>query len=771
MLQTLRAPTLPDRGAQPPAPGADYISPEELLKIFTGFLHRQYRVIGVAFLLIMALAAVYLYTTPPSFTAVAKLMIDSRKVQLFQKESQQMVLGDDSWSVDSQVEILQSENVGLAVIKDLHLTEDAEFVAPSDGLFRTIMGLVSNPLELFKIFTGGSSEEQPSEFALTRAALGRLQSQLTISRAGLTYVINIGFRSHDPQRAAQVANALAEAYIVDQLESKYEATRRAGTWMRDRIKELRDQSTNAERAVVDFKVKNNIVAASGKLMNEQQLSEQNSSLIQARAQTAEAKAKLDRIEEILRSGVAVPDATVTDSLRNDVINKLRSQYLDYSRKEAEYSVKYGAGHLAVVNLRSQMREIRKVIVDELGRIAQTYRSDYEIAKAREESISKSLADIVLVSQTANQAQITLRELESSAQSYRALHDNFLQRYMESVQQQSFPITEARLITTATPPMGPSNPRTKLILMVAAAGGVIVGAGLGLLRDIADRVFRTSDQVASILHTDCIAVLPKVKGPVTVRPQPRTDYGGLEHRIIKRDQSLFWAVIDSPFSRFAESIRAIKIAADLNRSVKGSKVLAFTASLPNEGKSTIAMALAQSIANVGGRVILLDADLRNPGLSRKLIPEAKVGLLEVLANQVRIEDALCVDPDTRLVFLPAVVNERMAHSSEVLACERTKILFERLRQSYEYIIVDLPPLAPVVDVRAMTHLVDSFVFVIEWGRTKIDVVERALRMAPGVYDNLLGVVLNKADLNLLGRYESHCRDYFYNRHYARYGYVD
>src|SRR5262249_33819436 len=200
-------------------------------------------------------------------------------------------------------------------------------------------------------------------------------------------------------------------------------------------------------------------------------------------------------------------------------------------------------------------------------------------------------------------------------------------------------------------------------------------------------------------------------------QPRTDYGGLEHRIIKRDQSLFWEVIDSPLSRFAESIRAIKIAADLRRSVEGSKVLAFTASQPNEGKSTAAMALAQSIASVGGRVLLLDADLRNPGLSRTLIPEARVGLLEVLANEVKIEDALCVDPDTRLVFLPAVVNERMAHSSEVLACESTRILFERLRRAYEYIIVDLPPLAPVVDVRAMTHLIDSFVFVIEWGRTK------------------------------------------------------
>ena len=132
MLQTFKVPTLPYRGAQ--TPGPDYASLEELFRIFTGFLHRQYPVIIAAFLLIMTLAAVYLFTTPPSFTAFAKLMIDSRKVQVFQQQS---VLGDippDTWSVDSQVEVLLSENVALAVIKDLHLTEDPEFVAPDDGL-------------------------------------------------------------------------------------------------------------------------------------------------------------------------------------------------------------------------------------------------------------------------------------------------------------------------------------------------------------------------------------------------------------------------------------------------------------------------------------------------------------------------------------------------------------------------------------------------------------------------------------------------------------
>src|SRR5215471_11727738 len=621
MFQTLKTPTLIDRGAQTPAPGQgfDHLSLDELFKIFTSFLHRQYRVIVVAFLSMVALAAVYLFTTPPSFTAIAKLLIDSRKVQLFQQQS---VLGDtpaDPWSIDSQVEILLSENVLLPVIKELHLTEDPEFVAPDDGLFSTIKGRVLNlPATIMGLVVNpsGSSEGQPSEeFALTRAAIGRLQSHLTISRSGLTYLINIGFRSHNPQRAAQVANAVAEAYVNDQLQAKYQATRRAGTWMGDRIKELRDQVTSAEHAVVDFKTKNNIVAVGGHLlMNEQQLSELNSSLSKARADTAGAKAKLNRIDEILRSGAEIPDATVADSLQNQVINGLRSQYLDYSRKEAEYSAKYGAGHGAVLNLRRKMHETRRVIFDELGRIAQTYQSDYEIAKAREESISKSLADIVSQSQTTNQAQIALHDLESSAQTYRTLHDDFLRRYTEAVQQQSFPITDARLITTATRSLGPSNPRTKLILMVASAGGLILGFGLGLLRDITDRAFRTNDQVASILNTDCIAVLPKVKGPMRLpSPQSGRAYAGLEHRIIRRDQSPFWAVVDSPLSRFAESIRAIKVAADYNKSSEGGKVLAFTAALPNEGKSTVAMALAQSIATVGGRVLLLDADLRNPVL--------------------------------------------------------------------------------------------------------------------------------------------------------------
>jgi polysaccharide biosynthesis transport protein len=248
----------------------------------------------------MALAFVHLFTTPPTFTAQAKLLIDSRKVQVFQRQS---VLGEippDPWSVDSQVEVLQSENVALAVIKDLHLTEDPDFMAPRGGLVSAIMGSV------FSLFAS-SGRGPPSESALTRAAIARLQSGLSVGRVGMTYIIYINFRARNPERAAQIANAVAEAYIIDQLEAKYQATRRAGIWMQDRIRELREQASTAARAVVDYKTKNNIVDTGGKgLMNEQQLSELSSSLVQARAQTAETKAKLNRIDEIMQRAWTCP---------------------------------------------------------------------------------------------------------------------------------------------------------------------------------------------------------------------------------------------------------------------------------------------------------------------------------------------------------------------------------------------------------------------------------------------------------------------------------
>jgi succinoglycan biosynthesis transport protein ExoP len=781
MLQINKSRLVPEQAPS----DSEFVSPAELYAAVVGFVRRQFSVIVFVALFTLALGAVYLFTAPPRYTGQAVLVIDTHNSKLFQAESPFGDLPMDSATVDTQIEIIKSQNIALSVIKDLHLTEDPEFISPRAGFLATIIGFVTNTLTgaiadvlTFGVPSGEKATNEPSpEFRLMQSALGTFESHLAVKRVGLTYAIDIDFQSLSPDRAAQIANAVADAYVVDALEAKYQTTRRAAIWLQDRLKELREESANAERAVIDYKTKNNIVDTGGRLMNEQQLAEINSALIQARAMTAEAKARLDRVQQILVAGdidpTAAAAATVTDTLHSDVITKLREQYLEYDARASDWTTKYGATHLAVVNLRNQMRELRRSIFQELQRIAETYKSDYEIAKTREDSVQKSLNQIITESQTTNVAQVTLHDLQSSAESYRSLYDNFLQHYMESVQQQSFPVTESRLITQATRPGGKSSPKSTLILEIATLGGLILGAGFGMLREISDRVFRTTAQVAEHLQADCISVIPMMRGSPkpssSEEPAASADPSG--PRSITRDQSLLWTVADSPLSRFAESIRGIKVAADLANVLKANKVIGITSSLPNEGKSTVAISLAELIAAGGGRAVLVDCDLRNPSLSRKLTPQAKAGLLAVISGNSNLDDVLWTEPATGLGFLPAVLPSRLANSSEILASQATRTIFEKLRAAYDYVIVDLSPLAPVVDVRAMTHLVDSFVFVVEWGRTKIDVAEHALGGARGVYENLLGIVLNKADMNVFGRYESYRGNYYYNRYYARYGYTD
>jgi succinoglycan biosynthesis transport protein ExoP len=766
----------------------------------------------------LALGAVFLFTEPPQYTATALLIIDSHKAQLFQQQSSPMGVDMpiDSAEVDSQVEVLKAENIALSVIKDLHLTDDPEFVGPRGGIFTSLIQAV---VYLF------GARELPSEYERTREAVDRFEHYLNIKRINMTYVIEIDFSSLSPERAAQIANATADAYVVDSLEAKYQSSRRAASWLQDRLKELREQASAADRAVVDFKQQNNIVDTGGRLLNEQQLAELNSALVVARANTAEAQAKVERVNQILQLENGTTDfentATVTDSLHDDVITRLRSQYLDLAAREADWATRYGQNHLAVINLRNQMEEIRHSIDDELHRIAETYKSDLDISKSREDSIQQSLNGIVSDSNSTNQAQITLRDLEATSESYRAMADNFLQAYMQSVQQQSFPITESRLITTASPPLHKSYPKAPIVLAISLFIGLMFGLGAGYWRDVSDRVFRTTNQVEERLHVACIAMLPRIKTDVSpspasgqdkdifsstltkirefilslvvsqpfrrfaeaaerVLPQARRSTYGLSERHDEKDIEPVVAgqaqdaplsyVIEHPLTRFSEAVRSIKVAADLAAITRSNKAIGITSTFPREGKTTIAASLAFLIGRSGSRVLLVDGDMRHPSLSNKLAPEATVGLVEVLSGKASVDDVVFIHEASGTHILPAVVKTRVANSSDLLASGAARSLFEKLRNAYDYVIVDLPPMAPVVDVRATTQLVDSYVFVVEWGQTKIDAVEHTLEAATVIHENLLGVVLNKVDLAAQNRYESYHGSYYY-KYYAKYGYAD
>jgi polysaccharide biosynthesis transport protein len=764
MLQTDRVHDAAYGEAGPAVPKPDSVS--EMFEFIIGFVRRRLVIILFALVLVTALGEVLVIKIlPAKFAATATLIIDTRKYEMFQHTT---MVGDTSFdqaAIESQLEILKSENIALTVIRKLQLADESEFGKPKPGMLGSLL------------LTFTDSHEQPaSEFSRERRALAVFGGNLTVRRLGPTYVIEITFRSFDAARAAEIANTVGEAYILEQLEGKYEATKRASDWLQDRLKQLGEQASVAQRAVIEFKSSNNIVdAGNGRLVSEQQLTDLNGQLTVARQRASEASVRLARVQEILGSDAedAAINAAITDALKNDVVTKLRTQYHELSNREQEWSQRYGRNHLATVNLRTQLNEIRNSIRDELKRVAEAYRSDLQIAKKSEESLEHDIAQAMSQADTTNQARVSLRELESSAQSYRSLYDNFLQRYMESVQQQTFPITDARLITRATAP-GQRDFRKPMVAGAAVpVGGLLIGVALAFLRELRDRVFRTAAQVETSLRTNCLALVPLMKSAETksALPARNAELGSIAQRTIMRGSGPIWTAIDSPFSRFADAMRSIKVAADLNAVIKSNRVIGFTSSLPDEGKSTVAASFAQIIAQSGSRVILVDCDLRNPSLTRLLAPNASVGFLDVISGKSTLGEVIWTDPSTNMAFLPAVLKSRLAHSAEVLGSDGTRNLINALRREYEYVVVDLSPLAPIVDVRATTRLFDSYVFVIEWGRTKIDVVLRAFEGAEGVYDNLLGAVLNKTNLKRLSQYDSRLADYYGNKRYGRYGYLD
>jgi capsular exopolysaccharide synthesis family protein len=273
----------------------------------------------------------------------------------------------------------------------------------------------------------------------------------------------------------------------------------------------------------------------------------------------------------------------------------------------------------------------------------------------------------------------------------------------------------------------------------------------------------------MLHIPCISLVPLLKDAEPKQLHEHADKASDQGMIVRRS-GVYWAASDMPLSRFAESIRSIKLAVDLNVTNSSNKVVGITSSLPNEGKSTITAALAQLMAHAGARVILVDCDLRNPSLSCNLAPHASVGLVEVISGECPLDEAICKDPKTNLSFLPTVKKQPLFHTCEMLSAATTKQLFDHLRATYDYVVVDVSPLAPVVDVRATAPLIDCLILAIEWGRTKTDVVQHALHTAPSLHTALIGVVLNKTDMQAIRRYDNYHNDYYSNKHFARYGYT-
>src|SRR5229473_737255 len=705
------------------------------------FLGRQWRLIALVTGLSIVLGASYVAISPSKYTAQADMIIDTKKVTWTQTEMASENRNVEDASVESEIETTKSEKVAEAVIRRLHLTEDPEFVGAGSGLRRRVFSL-------FKL--GSGPEQEPSNDELMRRVVGSVKDNLRVTRLGRSYIEQIAYTSLDRDKAAKIANAFADAYIEDQLQAKFEATRRASAWLEQRIGELRQQASNAYKEVQDFKSENSIIiGVDGKLASEVELDQLGIALAKARADTSQARAKLDRISRVLeqrsdKESFNIPDPVVTDALSNPVITKLRQQFLDDQNKESEWSARYGADHTAARNLRAEMAALQRAIWDEISRIAESYKSELQIAKSQEESIDKRMIEVFQKSDAARQSQVRLRELETAANTYRGIYETFLSRFTQSVQQQSFPSTEARVVTVASPPSSRSSPKLGLTLALAA----ISGLGLGLLsafgREQMNRQIHTRAELESLLGTSCLAVLPAFaqKKPVLRKLRGAT-----------RESSAFRQISEvAPFSATAEALRYIKVAIDLHPT--GGKIIAIVSALPGEGKTTVAAGFAAFMAKSGARTLLIDADLRNPTLTRSLGYNDAPGLLDMVADKSPFDDLVISDSKHKFDFLSSSTRIKASNSSDILNSPSMKQMLKAAKNDYDYVLVDLPPILPVVDVKAVAHLFDAFVLVVEWGSTSTDEIVKAVGASSIVSERLLGAVLNKADEAVMRRFEGY-----------------
>ncbi|MDB5562839.1 MAG: ptk [Hyphomicrobiales bacterium] len=734
-----------------------------------GIIRRQWKVVLIITIVGTLLGFTYLWFATPFYKASSEVLIDQTNAGLTAQITGNTDPSQADAAILSQVELFGSVNVAAAAVDALHLGDNKQFLASSKTLKNQMLSIFK---PLFAVFSHPkpTSSAAPTGPALSPAeaarqqAIGIVQSNTNVTRVRGTYLLQVDYTDADPVLASAIANALAEGYLSDQLNSKYAATRRASDWLQQRITELSRESLAADVAVQNFRAANNLVTANGQLISDQQVAQLNTGLVAAQNATATAKAKVDQIQAVLAADD--PNALVTAALDSPLINSLRKSYLETAKRESDFVALVGDNHVQTIRLKAEMAQYQSQIKEELTRIGAGYQSDYQVALAHEQSQRDALTQATQSTPTSNATLAKLNELQLQDQSVKGLYQSFLQNYQEATQRTSFPIAEARIVTAATVPGTPSSPVAWLVLAAGTFLGGIVGVGVGGMREFNDRFVRTVDHLRSGVGMEYLGMVPLLNAKAETKPKSAGQHL-LPHRVADLSGSIYNYAVEHRMTQFAETLRSAKVAADLGLADTKSKVIGLVSLLPGEGKTTLCYNFASLVASTGASTLIIDADLRRPSLSRTVAPHCEAGLIEAVLGKVSMQQAMFLDPATGLNVLPIAIGAGALKSSDLLGSGAFADLLEEARQHYDYVILDLPPVAPVVDARAVSPHVDAFVLVVQWGSTSRQFLQSTLRAEPRIAEKCIGTILNKADMRKLSLYKTPGSSESYMAEYSAY----
>ncbi len=406
----------------------------ELVRI----LRRRWRLLAAVPAVLLAFALIYVVAATTRYTATSTVLVDPRRANVVDNTQQVLTnFGTDDATIESQALLIQSVAILQRVVEKLKLTEDPEFI-PQPSILDPIKRLFAS--------SGPASGASPQDAAKARS-VEILQKRMKVTRQGTTFLVDIDVSSEQPQKAARIANAIADGYFEEQIRAKYDATKIAATWLNSQIEGLKSRVLASEQAVEKFRADNNLSVAQGVTVNDQQITDLNNKLIAARVQTAEARAKSDQVKQLAKSGA--DPGSISAAISSDMITKLRTQYADIAKNVADLSSKYGPRHPLVTNVRAQLQDTQRLINEEIKRIVDSTQHDYDVAQSREASLQQSLDQLQGVSTSSGQAQVRLHELQREAEANRTLYESYLARYKDTSAQESLEMPDSRVVTRAS----------------------------------------------------------------------------------------------------------------------------------------------------------------------------------------------------------------------------------------------------------------------------------------------------------------------------------
>jgi polysaccharide biosynthesis transport protein len=704
------------------------------LRQYLNFLWRHWIFIASVTGLALLLAVINLARTIPLYTATSQVLLEQpEKAPLGTSSAPSYSYYYNQTLLENQLAIIRSDPLLRRVVL-------------KERLARPSTATAKEPQSKYSPKDDPTAADDESIIN----AVNMLRGALRVSRSGQAQVLTISVTWKDPTRAAQLANAVANAYVVNQLDARFESAKQASGWLSDRLVELRQELRHSEEAVATFREEHGLTSRGPTVaLNDQQLAELNTKLIAARADVAEKKARVDFLADVA-AGKKTLDA-LPDSLQaagqSGIMGALRAKLADASQRQADLLARYSGRHPAVVNVAAEKRDIERSIAAETQRMIQMVNGEYTLAKARLAATEQAMQEATGQGGLSYEDSVRLRELERTAAVNKSLFEDFLQKAKISEEQSTFRAREARVIMPAQKG-GQTSPNRKRVLLMALTIGLGLGVGGAFAMEKLNAGFTTSREVEDTIGVPVLSSLPRIE----------------KGKLVSKDGKVIplpFYHAHHPLSPFSEAVRTLRTGIHMSDVDRPPKVIHVTSARPGEGKTTLAISLALSAALSGLKVALIDADLRHPSLSRFFKLEREKGLTDLLVGTTTPETALRYQNELKLMVMPA--GSKTLNPTDLLGSERTKVLVSHLKEMFDYVVVDTPPLGPVVDPVIVASLADKTIFVVRWASTPRELVETSIQQLSG-HKRVAGVVLNYVNYACVRKYGG---EYYYGKRYDKY----